>query len=75
MTVLFVKKLPSCKQMYFAVDYVISRLFQKWGSCGVVSTSPCQEIIDFTGFSRTFQDTAVADETYLNHNKIPPEMR
>ena len=41
---------------------VTSRRFQKWCSSGVVSAFPLHESIDFTGFSGTFQDTAVADE-------------
>jgi hypothetical protein len=36
--------------------------FKKWCSSGVVSTISRHEITDFTGFSRTFQDIAVADE-------------
>jgi hypothetical protein len=42
---------------------------------GVVSAFPRREIIDFTGLSKISQDTAVADEKYLNHIKIPPKMR
>ncbi|MCM1190015.1 MAG: hypothetical protein NC541_12050, partial [bacterium] len=42
--------------------FVISRLFQKWCSSGVVSALACHEIIDFTGFFRTFYNTAVAHE-------------
>ena len=34
--------------------------FKKWCSSGVVSAISYCEIIDFTGFSGTFQDTAVA---------------
>ena len=41
---------------------VTSRFFQKWCSSGVVSAFLLRETIDFTGFSGTFQDTAVADE-------------
>ncbi|MFR8261665.1 hypothetical protein [Frisingicoccus sp.] len=52
-------KLPPVISLYF---HVISRLFQKWCSSGVVSAFPLREIIDFTGFFGTFQDTAVADE-------------
>ena len=33
---------------------------------GIVSAILNREVIDFTGFSRTFQDTAVADEKYTN---------
>ena len=40
---------------------VTSRFFQKWCSSGVVSALMLRKIIDFTGFSGTFQDTAVAD--------------
>lgn len=39
---------------------VISRLSQKWCSSGVASTLHRCESIDFTGFSETSQDTAVA---------------
>ena len=46
---------------------VTSRFFQKWCSNGVVSAFPLRETIDFTGFSGTFQDTAVADEQYIYH--------
>ena len=46
----------------FDFIFVISRLFQKWCSSGVVSALLNREIIDFTGFSGTFQDTAVADK-------------
>ena len=46
----------------FDFVFVISRLFQKWCSSGVVSTISRRETIDFTGFSGTFQDTAVTDE-------------
>ena len=54
-----------------ALDFmiVISRLFQKWCSSGVVSAFPHSEIIDFTGFCGILQDTAVAHEKYFNHNK------
>ena len=41
---------------------LISRLFQKWCSSGVVSAFLLHETIDFTDFSGTFQDTAVADK-------------
>ena len=34
---------------------------------GVVNTLTCHEIIDFTGFSGTFQHSAVADEKYFYH--------
>ena len=51
---------------------VTSRLFQKWGSSGVVSAFWLRETIDFTGFSGTFQDTAVADKKYSNHILITP---
>ena len=40
---------------------ITSRFFQKWCSSGVVSALMLRKIIDFTGFSGTFQDTAVAD--------------
>ena len=41
---------------------ITSRFFQKWCSSGVVSALMLRKTIDFTGFSGTFQDTAVADE-------------
>ena len=52
-----------------ALDFmiVISRLFQKWCSSGAVNALPYRRVIDFTGFSRTFQDTAVADKEYFYH--------
>ena len=46
---------------------VTSRFFLKWCSSGVVSAFPFLKTIDFTGFSGTFQDTAVADEKYFYH--------
>ena len=61
--------------LIFYCKYVISRLFQKWCSSGVVSTISCHVIIDFTGFSRTFQDTAVANEQYLYHVRFSPYFR
>ena len=47
--------------------FVTSRFFLKWCSRGVVSAFPLHETIDFTGFFGTFQDTAVADESYADH--------
>ena len=41
---------------------------------GVVSSSFRFEIIDFTGFSETFQDAAVADESIFIMFIFPPEM-
>ena len=46
----------------FDLIFVISRLFQKWCSSGVVSAISRRETIDFTGCSETFQNIAVADE-------------
>ena len=43
-----------------SIKLVTSRHFQKWCSSGVVSALVLRETIDFTGFSGTFQDTAVA---------------
>ena len=54
-------------KIYFILVIVISRLFQKWCSSGVVSTSLSRTIIDFIGFSGILQDTAVAGKKYLNH--------
>ena len=51
------------------LKFVTSRFFLKWCSSGVVSAVPLHKTIDFTGFSGTFQDTAVADE---NGNEIDP---
>ena len=54
--------------MYFSHPFqiqsiiAISKLFQKWCSSGVVSAIPLRETFDFTGFSGTFRDTAVADK-------------
>ena len=50
---------------------VTSRRFQKWCSSGVVSAFPLRETIDFTDFSGTFQDTAVAKK-YFGHRFITP---
>ena len=47
---------------------------KKWCSSGVVSAASRHEILDFTGFSGTFQDIAVADEKYTNHNIFPPKI-
>ena len=47
---------------------VTSRFFQKWCSSGVVSALLLHRTIDFTGFSGTFQDTAVADEQHFCHS-------
>ena len=49
---------------------ITSRFFQKWCSSGVVSALMLRKTIDFTGFSGTFQDIAVADEKYLYHNLL-----
>lgn len=62
MEVLSVKKLPPYKVIYLTVNNVISRLFQKWCSSGVVSTSLSRTIVDFIGFFEILQDTAVIDE-------------
>ena len=51
---------------------VTSRFFRKWCSSGVVSAFPLRETIDFTGFSGTFQDTAVAHEKYFYHEFKAP---
>ena len=56
------------------LKFVTSRFFLKWCSSGVVSAVPLRETIDYTGFSGTFQDTAVADEKYFNHIRIFPYM-
>lgn len=58
----FIKKTAILQTNYFAVSHVISRLFLKWCSSGIVSASPWQEIIDFTDFFEILQDTAVTDE-------------
>ena len=42
---------------------VTSRRFQKWSSGGVVSALLLQRTTDFTGFSGTFRDIAVADKS------------
>lgn len=44
------------------LSYQGSNQNSKWCSNGVVSALPRHENIDFTGFSGTFQDTAVAYE-------------
>ena len=51
---------------------VTSRFFQKWCSSGVVSAFPLHKTIDFTGFSGTFQNPAVADKQHFNHVRISP---
>lgn len=64
----------SIRNCHFIISHfnVISRLFQKWCSSGVVSAFPLCETIDFTGFSGIFQDVAVADEKYFYHNAKTP---
>jgi hypothetical protein len=44
--------------------------FKKWCNSGVVSAISRREIIDFAGFSGTFQDIGVAHEKYFYHNKF-----
>ena len=61
---------PFWEYRHFAVSsikLVTSRRFQKWCSSGVVSALLLHETIDFTGFSGTFQDTAVAHEKHSYH--------
>ena len=41
--------------------------FQGSFKSGVVSASPCQEIIDSTDFFGILQDTAVTHKKYRNH--------
>ena len=41
--------------------------FKKWCNSGVVSAISHHEIVDYTGFPGTFQDTAVAYEKYFYH--------
>ena len=53
--------------LYHYIRFVTSRRFQKWCSSGVVSALLLHETIDFTGFSGTFQDTAVAHEKHSYH--------
>ena len=48
------------------------KALSKWCSSGVVSAFPFLKTIDFTGFSGTFQDTAVANEKYFNHSFVSP---
>ena len=49
--------------MYFLLFYSsFQGSLKKWCSSGVVSAISRHEIIDFTGFSGTFQDTAVTDK-------------
>ena len=45
--------------------FVISRLFQKWYSSGVVSASLSCTVIGFTNFSGILQDPAVTLHRYL----------
>ena len=58
--------------LYYYIRFVTSRRFQKWCSSGVVSAFPLHESIDFTGFFRTFQVTALADEQDFYHTLISP---
>ena len=51
---------------------VTSRRFQKWCSSGVVSAFLLCKTIDFTGFFRTFRDTAVADKQNSGHFSFHP---
>ena len=44
------------------VNHVTSRFFQKWCSCGVVSTFSSRKTIGISGFFGTLQDTAVICE-------------
>ena len=46
----------------FIISMSHQNSFKKWCSSGVISAISCHEIIDFTGFSGTSQDTAVAYE-------------
>lgn len=51
------------RERYYGKRFTVrSRLSQKWFSSGVASASLYHEIIDFTGFSKIFQDTAETDE-------------
>ena len=63
------KNLPP---MFFYYTSVISWLFLKWCSSGVVRTLSHREITGFIGFSGTFQDTAVADKKFSNHTFYIP---
>ena len=49
---------------------VTSKLFQKWCSSGAVNASICRKTIDSTGYSGTFQDTAMADEKDVNGSMV-----
>ena len=51
---------------------VTSRFFRKWCSSGVVSAFSLRETLDFTGFSGTFKDTAVAYKQNFFHSKPSP---
>ena len=55
----------------FSHNHIISRLFQKWCSSGVVNAFFHCKIIDFKGFFGFLQDTAVADEEYPVHFRSP----
>ena len=50
---------------------VTSRFFQKWCSSGVVSAFLLRKTIDFTDFSGTLRDIAVAKK-YFGHRFITP---
>ena len=64
--------------MYFSRPFqiqsiiAISKLFQKWCSSSVVSALLFRRTIDFTSFSGTFQDIAVAHKKYFYHLFITP---
>ena len=57
--------------LFFHCNCVISRLFQKWCSSGVVNALPPCKTIDFIGFSGILQDTAVTHKKYRNHVYFP----
>lgn len=52
-----------------------SKLFQKWCSSGVVGAFLFRKTIDFTGFSGTFQDTAVKDQIVMPFVEYYPIIR
>lgn len=57
---------------FLFLSYQGSNQNSKWHSNGVVCALSCYKIIDFTGISGKFQDTAVADEKYFNHISKTP---
>lgn len=52
---------------YLGLNSSHIKAFSKWYSSDVISAVLPHETIDFTGFSGTFQDIAVANKLYSYH--------